>query len=127
MSRRPRRNHSPAFKAKVALTALKGDATLTELAQRFDVHAHQISTWREQLLAGAADVFALGGQPAAPPVDVTALHAKIGAITLENDFWRFRISSGRLTVGQGTGRARRDGSRWRGGSVPGSDSRRRAA
>ena len=85
MSRRPRRNHSPAFKAKVALASLKGDATLTELAQRFDIHAHQISTWREQLLAGAADVFALGGQPAAPPVDVTALHAKIGEITLEND------------------------------------------
>ena len=52
MSRRPRRYHSPAFKAKVALASLKGDATLTELAQRFDVHAYQISTWHEQLLAG---------------------------------------------------------------------------
>ena len=85
MSRRPRRNHSPAFKARVAPAALKGDATLTELAQRFDIHAHQMSTWHERLLAGAADVLALGGQPAAPPVDVTALHAKIGAIALEND------------------------------------------
>ena len=127
MSRRPRRNHSPAFKAKVALTALKGDATLTELAQRFNLHAHQISTWREQLLAGAADVFALGGQPAAPPVDVTALHAKIGAITLENNFWRFRKASGRMRVVRDRDPVRRDGSRWRGGSVPGSDSRRRAA
>ena len=86
MSRRPRRNHSPACKAKVALASLKGDATLTELAQRFDIHAHQISTWCEHLLAGAADAFALGGKPADPPVDVTALHAKLGEITLENDF-----------------------------------------
>ena len=85
MSRRHRRDHRPAYKAKIALTALKGDATLTELAQRFDVHAYQIGTWREPLLAGAADVFALEGQPATPPVDVTALHAKIGAITLENN------------------------------------------
>ena len=87
MSRRPRRNHSPAFKAKVALAALKGDATLAELAKRFELHAHQIGQWREQLLAGAVDVFAAGGRPAEPPVDVTALHAKIGEITLENDFW----------------------------------------
>ena len=85
MPRRPRRNHSPAFKAKVALAALKGDATLAELAKRFELHAHQIGQWREQLLAGAVEVFASGGPPAAPPVDVTALHAKIGEITWEND------------------------------------------
>ena len=63
MSRRPRRNHSPAFKAKVALASLKGDATLAELAKRFALHAHQIGQWREQLLAGAAEVFAAGGRP----------------------------------------------------------------
>ena len=85
MSRRPRRNHSPAFKAKVALAAIKGEATLAELAQRFDVHAHQIGQWREQLLPGAATVFA-EGRPTAPEVDVKTLHAKIGEITLENDF-----------------------------------------
>ena len=86
MSRRPRRNHSPAFKAKVALAALKGDVTLAELATRFELHAHQIGQWREQLLVGAVEVFAAGGTPADPPVDVTALHAKVGEITLENDF-----------------------------------------
>lgn len=86
MPRRPRRNHSPAFKAKGALVALKGDATLAELAKRFELHAHQIGQWREQRLAGAVEVFASGGQPAAPPVDVTALHAKIGEITLGNVF-----------------------------------------
>ena len=86
MPRRPRRNHSPAFKSKVALAALKGDATLAELAKRFELHAHQIGQWREQPLVGAVVVLASGGQSAAPPpVDVTALHAKIGEITLEND------------------------------------------
>jgi transposase-like protein len=87
MTRRPRRNHSPAFKAKVALAALKGEKTLTELAQIFDVHPNQITTWKAQLLEGAAGVFgsgAPGGE--APPVDLKALHAKIGELTLENDF-----------------------------------------
>ena len=90
MPGRPRRNRSPAFKAKVALASLKGDATLAELAKRFALHAHQIGQWREQLLAGAAEVFAAGGRPADPPVDVTALQAKIGEITLENDFLGLR-------------------------------------
>ena len=99
MARRPLRNHSPAFKAKVALAALKGDATLAELAKRFELHAHQIGVWREQLLAGAVAVFEAGSKPADPPVDVTALHAKIGAITLENDFLeRALTKAGRLSA-----------------------------
>ena len=57
------RSHRPALKAKIAVSALAGDATLTELAQRFEFHAHQISTWREQLLVLAPDVLALGGRP----------------------------------------------------------------
>jgi len=57
MSRRPRRNHSPAIKAKVALAAIKGEKTLAELAEQFDLHPNQITTWRSQLLEGAADVF----------------------------------------------------------------------
>jgi len=56
MTRRTRRNHSPAFKAKVALAALKGAATLAELARRFDVHANQIAQWKEPLLANAPQV-----------------------------------------------------------------------
>lgn len=84
MSTRPRRNHSPAFKAKVALAAIRGEK-MSDLAEQFDVHPRQISTWREQLLAGAGDVF--GAEKAnAPVVDVKELHAKIGQLTLENDF-----------------------------------------
>ena len=77
MSKRPRRNHGPAFKAKIALAAVRGEKTLAELAQQFDVHPNQITQWRSQLLAGAAEVF--GASPAAatpPPVDLKTLHAK---------------------------------------------------
>ena len=83
--RRPRRNHSPAFKAKVALAALEGNATLSELAQRFDVHANQITEWRRQLMAHASEAFAEGA-PREAPIDVKALHAKIGQQALELDF-----------------------------------------
>ena len=88
MSRRPRRNHSSVFKAKVALAAIKGDRTIAQLADQFDVHPNQITTWKAQLEGGAADVFGPGSSlvPATPPVDVKALHAKIGELTLENDF-----------------------------------------
>jgi transposase-like protein len=87
MSKRPRRNHSPAFKAKVALAAVKGEKTLAELAQQFDVHPNQITHWKAQLLDGAADLFgAEKAAAASPPVDVKTLHAKIGELTLANDF-----------------------------------------
>ena len=87
MSRRPRRNHTPAFKAKVALAALKGEKTLADLAQRFDVHVNQITQWRSQLLDGAAGVFDHGkAEAAAPVIDLKSPHAKIGELTLENDF-----------------------------------------
>ena len=87
MTRRPRRNHTPAFKAKVALAAVKGEKTLAELAQFFDVHPNQITAWKAQLLDGAAEVFGSGAPRAeAVAVDVKTLHAKIGELTLENDF-----------------------------------------
>ena len=87
MSRRPRRNHTPAFKAKVALAAIKGDRTLAQLAEQFDVHPNQITTWKAQLEGGAADVFGAGSAaPTTPAVDVKTLHAKIGELTLANDF-----------------------------------------
>lgn len=84
MARRKRRNHSSAFKAQVALAAIKGDKTLAELAQQHDIHPNQISDWKTQLLERAAQVFD-GGKPAETP-DLKVLHAKIGELTLENDF-----------------------------------------
>lgn len=97
MTKRTRRTHSPAFKAKVALAAIKGDKTLAELAQHYDVHANQITTWRTQLLEGAAGVF--GGPPTEalePPVDLKVLHAKIGQLALENDFLSGALSKAGL-------------------------------
>ena len=86
MSRRARRNHSPAFKAKVALAAIRGEKTVSELAQLFDVHPNQITQWKSQLQEGAAAVFGAGAAASAPAVDVKTLHAKIGELALENDF-----------------------------------------
>src|SRR6202020_618319 len=87
MTRRARRNHTPAFKAKVAIAAIKGEMTLAQLAEHFDVHPNQITAWKAVLQEGAADVFGLGGErPSLPAIDVKLLHAKIGELTLENDF-----------------------------------------
>ncbi len=86
MSRRPRRNHSATFKAKVALAAVRGDKTLAELAQQFDVHPNQITQWKVQLVEHATDVFGGTRTSDNPPVDLKPLHAKIGELTLENDF-----------------------------------------
>ena len=98
MSRRVRRNHTPAFKAKVALAAIKGEMTLTQLAEHFDVHPNQITTWKTQLEGGAADVFGPGSSSGAaqPTVDVKSLHAKIGELTLENDFLEGALSKAGL-------------------------------
>lgn len=89
MTRRPHRNHSPVFKAKVALAAVKGEKTLAELAQQFDVHPNQITSWKAQLLDGAAGVFGTDArsETSAPAIDVKTLHAKIGELTLTNGFF----------------------------------------
>jgi len=84
MKKRTRRTHSPAFKAKVALNAIRGEKTLNELAKLHDVHPNQIVDWKNQLQTGAAGVF--GGQRHDPVIDVKPLHAKIGQQALEIDF-----------------------------------------
>ena len=101
MSRRPRRHHAPAFTAKIALAAIKGEGALTELAKRFDVHPAQVTAWKDQLLNGATTLFAEGGRPVELPVDVKTLHAKIGELALENDSWCFRNPCGlQVAVGR---------------------------
>src|SRR5512139_785200 len=84
--KRPRRNHAPAVKAKVALATLKGDRTLAELAQRFDVRPNQITQWKSQLLERAIELFTTPAERQATGPDVKALHAKIGQLAMENDF-----------------------------------------
>jgi transposase-like protein len=86
MARRPRRNHSGEFKARVALAAVRGEKTLSELAEQFDVHPHQITEWKEQLLERAGEVFGGPARKDEPAVDVKAMQAKIGQLALENDF-----------------------------------------
>jgi len=85
MARKQRRNHSSAFKAKVALVALKGDKTIVELAEQFEVHPNQITDWKRQLQENAATAF--GEKPAKEKgPDIQRMQAKIGQLTLENDF-----------------------------------------
>ena len=98
MTKRTRRTHSPGFKAKVALAAIKGEQTLAELAKQFDVHPHQITAWKAQLQDGAAGVFGHGATAAeaAPAVDLKSLHAKIGELTLEKDFLSGALSKAGL-------------------------------
>ncbi len=86
MPRRPRRNHSPVFKAKVALEATKGEETLIAIAERFDVHPNQITKWKRQLLEGAPAVFGEGDKAKEDGSSLAELHAKIGELTMENDF-----------------------------------------
>ena len=97
MPRRPRRNHSAAFKAKVALAAIQGNKTLSQLAEDFEIHANQIIEWKKHLLAEAASVF--GASPIAEPINLKPLHAKIGQLTLENDFLETALAcAGLLSV-----------------------------
>jgi transposase len=86
MPRRPRRNHSPAFKAKVALEAIKGEQTTIEIAERFDVHPNQITKWKRQLLENAAAAFGETDAGTKEGPTTAELHAKIGELLMENDF-----------------------------------------
>jgi len=85
--RRKRSNHSSEFKAKVALAAIQEDLTMVELVEKFDVHANQITDWKKQLLSGAPDVFGKGVRKAEDAEQtVHVLQAKVGQLTMENDF-----------------------------------------
>jgi transposase-like protein len=92
MAKKPRRNHGAVFKAKVALEAIKGDQTLVELAERFEIHPNQIAEWKKQLLDRASEVFDKEKKSSEP--DVKELHAKIGQLAMENDF--LAVALGRI-------------------------------
>ena len=92
MTRRPRRNHTAVFKAKVALEAIRGEQTIVELSQRFQIHPNQITEWKRQLLDRAAEVFDKEKTSREP--DIKELHAKIGQLAMENDF--LSVALGRI-------------------------------
>lgn len=95
---KPRRNHQPAFKAKVALEAAKGEKTISEIAQRYEIHPNQVGEWKKELLERAGDIFMKDGKPEKGP-DVDGLHAKIGQLTMRSPlgertiFWQVRSVS----------------------------------
>lgn len=85
--KRKRRSHSPGFKAKVALAAVREDRTLAELSEQFDVHPNQIQEWKKRLLSSAEQVFENGTFTGKDPEsEIKELHAKIGQLTMERDF-----------------------------------------
>ena len=96
MTRRTRRNFTPAFKAPVALAALKSDKTPAELAQQYDIHPNQITDWKRPLTARAVQVFGDTGSPASSDPDLTKQPAKTGPLTLENDFLEHALTQAGL-------------------------------
>jgi transposase len=93
MTKRPRRNHGATFKAKVALEAIKGDQTLVELSDRFQVHPNQIGEWKKLLMEKASEIFDKG-KPSEKEPNIKELHAKIGQLAMENDF--LAVALGRI-------------------------------
>jgi len=87
MTRRKRRNHSASFKAKVAIEALREELTMTELAEKYDLHPNQIQRWKKDLIDGAEDVFGAGEKERKDTeAEIDKLHSKIGQLTMERDF-----------------------------------------
>lgn len=88
MPKRKRRNHSPRFKAKVAMAAIRGDKTLAEIAEQYDIHPNQIQDWKKRLMSEAEQVFENGTAHAGSgsEAEIEKLRAKVGELTMEKDF-----------------------------------------
>lgn len=86
-----RKKLSSDFKAKVALEALKEQQTLQELAQKYQVHPNQISTWKQEFIRNAARVFTKGKKKEKEAVESTKLYEEIGRLKVENDFLKKRL------------------------------------
>ena len=84
--RKPRRNHSAAFKARVALEAIRGEKTVAEIAAHHEIHPTQVTAWKTQLLEKAAGIFGGSGIEADGRERIRELHEKIGELTVERDF-----------------------------------------
>lgn len=85
MAKRPRRNHTAAFKAKVALEAVKEEKTIVEIAEIYNVHPNQVTQWKKQLLERASEALEKE-RPPEEGLSVRELNAKIGQLVMENDF-----------------------------------------
>jgi transposase len=83
-----RKNYAPSFKAKVAVAAIKGEATIAELASRYQVHPNLVTKWKRQALSSMIDAFSIGHErrDAGYESQIRDLHAKIGELTVERDF-----------------------------------------
>ena len=100
--RRKRRNHISSFKGRIALATLKGDKTLAELAEQFDVHLNQITHWKKQFVGSAENIFGKGGRLAEDSEHrIQELHSKIGQLTMENDFLEQGLTRIHGTRGKG--------------------------
>jgi transposase len=89
MNKKTRRNFSAAFKAKVAIEALKEQSTLSELAAKYELHLNQIADWKKALLSGSEDVFESGKKRNHPPdedKERDALYKAVGQLKIENDW-----------------------------------------
>ena len=84
--KKPRRNHSPAFKARIALEALRGEKTVAEISAQHQVHPTQVTSWKTQLLENAAAIFGGEALAADGKERIRELHEKIGELTVERDF-----------------------------------------
>ena len=85
--KKPRRNHVPAFKARMALEVLRGEKTVAQLSALYGVHPTQLTSWKNELLEGAVGIFGGGAtESVADQERIRELHAKIGELTVERDF-----------------------------------------